>query len=103
MDLAAAVDLAASSTEYIKVTVAATVDGSPVTLTNPPKMAFLAGNSDPATGEWHTAEWHSGNARIMVGPDGGALTLTPGTYWVWATWDAGAEAPVYRSGRLHVI
>lgn len=96
-------DLAATSTEFVKVSVTASADGSPVTLTDPPKMAFLAGNSDPASGDWHPAEWHSGYARIMVGPDGGALTLTPGTYWVWATWTAGAETPVERSGRIRVI
>jgi hypothetical protein len=97
------VDLAATSTEYVKVPVAATVDGDPVTLTTPPRMAFLTGTGNPASADWKAAAWHSGAARILVGPDGGALTLTPGTYWVWATWDAGTEAPVYRSGRLHVI
>lgn len=96
-------DLAATSTEFVKVSVTASADGSPITLTDPPKMAFLSGTGDPVSGDWHPAEWHSGNARIMVGPDGGTLTLTPGTYWVWATWTAGAETPVERSGRLRVI
>ncbi|MFE4857361.1 hypothetical protein [Streptomyces sp. NPDC056670] len=96
-------DLAATSTEYVKVGVVATAGGSTVDLGTPPKMAFLAGNADPVNGNWHAAEWHSGSARILVGPDGGALTLTPGTYWVWTTWEAGAESPVYRSGRIRVI
>ncbi|MEV6547985.1 hypothetical protein AB0M57_04655 [Streptomyces sp. NPDC051597] len=68
-------------------------------------MAFLHGDSrtNPVAEDWHPAEWHSGSARILVGPDGGELTLTPGTYWVWTTWEVGAENPVYRSGRLRVI
>lgn len=96
-------DLAATSTEYVKVKVDATADGDPVTLSDPPKMAFLAGKSNPADGDWKAAEWHSGYARVLVGPDGGVTTLTAGTYWVWGTWTAGTENPVHRFGRIHVI
>lgn len=90
-----------TSTEYIHVpvTTPAGVDltGSPV------KIAVVAHTSAPSNAEWHTAEWSDGDARILIGPDGGALTLTPGDYRVWVTFDPpGAENIVRRSGHLGI-
>ncbi|TVL89756.1 hypothetical protein [Streptomyces sp. SAJ15] len=95
-------DLATTSTEYVHVSVTATSGGDPVNLTTPPRLAFLTSRSNPADGDWRTGEWSSGAARLLVGPDGGAIELAPGTYWTWATWEAGAETPVYRAGRIRV-
>lgn len=96
-------DIAASSTEYLHVTVTATTpDGAPATLTTPPRIAVLAHNGSPEEDDWHTGAWSDGAARLLVGPEGGALELSPGPYWVWAAWVAGLEAPVYRSGRIRV-
>jgi len=93
------VGVATTSTEYVHVSVAAT--GGQTEL-GPPKMAFLTTDDNPAPGDWHTAEWAATDARIMVGPDGGALTLPPGMYEVWVTWTAGDETPVVRSGRINI-
>lgn len=95
-------DLAATSTEYVKITVSAADADGPVDLAIPPKIAFLSGTGNPVTADWHAAEWRSGNARIRIGPAGGALTLTKGTYWTWITWAAGSETPVYRAGRTRI-
>lgn len=91
----------ASSTEYlhIPVTAPAGVDltGSPV------KIAVVAHGDNPAASEWQTAEWVDGEARLLVGPDGGAITLTRGTYRVWIAIDPpGVENLVRLSGSLTI-
>lgn len=99
-----AMKLAATSTEYVRVTATSQAAGSVITPAAAPKFAFLpASNSgNPAVDDWTDGEWNAPWARIMVGPNGGALTLTAGEYSVWLTWTAGTETPVYRSGTLTV-
>lgn len=94
-------EIAASSTEYVHIPVTATLDGSPVTLTDPPKIAIIAASSNPATGDWRTGTWAGTNARLLVGPAGGTQ-LAPGSYWAWVKFTAGTETPVYRAGRIKV-
>ncbi|MEU9310878.1 hypothetical protein [Streptomyces sp. NPDC048256] len=92
----------ASSTEYlhIPVTAPAGVDLSGV----PVKIAVVAHADNPAEGEWKTAEWAEGQARILVGPDGGTLELTRGNYRVWIAVDPpGAENITRPSGALNII
>lgn len=91
----------ASSTEYVHVPVTAPagtdLSGSPV------KIAVVAHGDNPADTEWHTAEWADGVARLLVGPDGGAVTLTRGNYRVWTTFDPpGAENLVRLAGSLTI-
>lgn len=91
----------ASTTEYVHVPVTAPTGtdlaGSPV------KVAIVAHGDNPSGDEWHTAEWADGRARLLVGPDGGALTLTRGTYRVWITFDPpGAENIVRLAGSLAI-
>ncbi|MEU1778115.1 hypothetical protein ABZ545_01355 [Streptomyces abikoensis] len=93
-------EIAVTSTEYVHVPIAATLDGSVVTLTTPPKLAFLTTSGNPAPGDWLTGQWQSGTARLLVGPVGGAITLAAGEYSVWVTWAAAAETPVYRAGTI---
>lgn len=99
-----AVEIAASSTEYVRVTAVSAAGGSTISPAAPPQFAFqptsAAGN--PAAEDWWTGEWASPHARILVGPNGGTLTLEPGEYRVWLTWAAGSETPVYRAGTLTV-
>ena len=95
-------EIATTSTEYVKIPVTASVGGEPVNLANPPKIAFITGDGNPAALDWKTAEWDDGAARILVGPVGGDITLAPGSYWAWAKWTAGEETPVYRAGRVKV-
>jgi hypothetical protein len=91
----------ASSTEYLHIPVTAPVGtdltGAPV------KIAIVLHADNPSGGEWHTAEWVDGDARILIGPDGGALTLTRGTYRVWIAIDPpGAENITRRCGGLSI-
>lgn len=91
----------ASSTEFLRVSVPAPagvdLSGSPV------QIAIVAHGDNPGDDEWHTAEWADGNARLLIGPDGGALTLTRGNYRVWVAFDPpGPESPVRPSGSLSI-
>ncbi|WP_329472733.1 hypothetical protein OIE75_29745 [Streptomyces sp. NBC_01723] len=91
----------ASSTEYLHVPVTApagtSLAGAPV------QIAVVAHGDNPDGDEWHTAEWAEGAARILIGPDGGALALDPGRYRVWITFDPpGAENIVRLSGSLTI-
>ncbi|WP_432130633.1 hypothetical protein [Streptomyces tendae] len=91
----------ASSTEYVHVPVTAPAEadlaGAPV------KIAVVAHGDNPGDDEWHTAEWVDDRARLLVGPDGGALTLTRGNYRVWITFDPPGEENLVRlSGSLTI-
>ncbi|GAA2108073.1 hypothetical protein [Streptomyces synnematoformans] len=97
--------IAATSTEYVHVTVTAP-DGADLSAATP-RLAVLplTTAANPAPGDWHTGAWEAGTttARLLIGPDGGALTLTAGTYWVWIGFDPpGAENIVRRSGILTI-
>jgi len=94
----------ASSTEYVHVPVTAPVG---VDITGaPPRLAILpvTNRSNPETGDWQTGVWADGTeARLLVGPDGGALTLTPGDYRVYVSFDPpGSELIVRLAGYLGV-
>ncbi|MFJ3289978.1 hypothetical protein ACIPMW_32420 [Streptomyces sp. NPDC086669] len=97
-------EIAATSTEYVRVTAVSKAAGSTINPAAPPKFAFLPASAtdNPATEDWVTGEWTTPWARILVGPNGGTVTLDPGTYRVWLTWAAGTETPVYRAGTLTV-
>jgi hypothetical protein len=97
-------EIATTSTEYVRVTAVSKAAGSAVNPAAPPKFAFLPASSseNPAVEDWLTGEWSTPHARILIGPSGGAITLEPGEYRVWLTWAAGTEVPVYRSGSITV-
>lgn len=97
-------DIAETSTEYVHVPVKATIAGTSITPGAPPKLAFLdrQNTSNPDSGDWITGEWSGGNARLLVGPNGGTTTLAIGTYRLWITFAAGLETPVYRVGTVTV-
>ncbi len=99
-----AVEIVATSTEYVRVTAVSAVGGSPISVAAPPQFAFQPSSvtGNPVEGDWWTGEWASPHARILVGPNGGTVTLDPGEYRVWLTWAAGAETPVYRAGTITV-
>ena len=94
----------ASSTEYVHVPVTAPA-GVDITGT-PPKLAILPvhNRSDPAAGDWRTGNWADGTeARLLVGPAGGAITLAPGDYRVYVSFDPpGSENIVRMSGYLGI-
>lgn len=93
----------ASSTEYVHVPVTAPA-GVDIT-GSPPKLAILpvTNRANPETGDWHTGDWDDTEARLLVGPDGGALTLTAGDYRVYVSVDPpGSELIVRLAGYLSV-
>jgi len=93
--------LPATSTEYLHIPVTAPA-GTDLTGT-PVKIAAVAHRDNPANAEWKTAEWAGGEARLLIGPEGGALTLSRGDYRVWIHIDPpGAEAVVRRAGILTI-
>lgn len=102
MDGEPAVDLAAISTEFVKVTVIAKSGGTQVSLPTPPQFAFLLTDTSPEIGDWLTGEWIAPHGRILVGPNGGVITLVEGEYAVWIKFTGGSETPVYRTGTLKV-
>lgn len=98
------VDLAATSTEYVKITV---VPPAGVDLTGTVvKLAILpvTNRDNPAVGDWKTAEWSPApTARLLIGP-GTSTVLTKGDYRVWITFDPiGSENVVVFSGHLSII
>ncbi|MGW6531458.1 hypothetical protein [Streptomyces venezuelae] len=97
-------EIAATSTEYVHVTVTVILAGSTLALANPPQLAILpaSGTDNPEPGDWHTGEWHGDVARLLIGPNGGALALDPGRYSVWITFAAGLETPVIKTGFITV-
>lgn len=94
----------ATTTEYVHVPVTAPA-GVDITGTLP-RLAILPvhNRSNPETGDWKTGEWADGTeARLLVGPEGGALTLTPGDYRVYVSFDPpGSENIVRLSGYLGI-
>lgn len=82
------------STEYIQVPI--TSDASPTTYTV--RMAVLPVGQRPVDADWHTATWITiggvPHAQLLVGPDGGALTLGAGPYVPWVAIDANPEHPI---------
>jgi hypothetical protein len=95
----------ASSTEYVHVPVTPQA-GVDVTGT-PPKLAILpvSNRDNPAAGDWKTGTWASGpDAVLLVGPDGGALTLAKGDYRVYVSFDPpGSENIVRLAGYLGIV
>ena len=95
-------DLAAISTEYVKVTIVAKAGGATINPAVPPAFAFLATGISPDTGDWLTGEWLAPHARILIGPNGGTTTLEPADYKVWIRFAGGSETPIHRTGTLTV-
>lgn len=94
----------ATSTEFVHVTVTVPA-GADITGT-PPKLAILpvSNRDNPEASDWHTGDWGDGTeALLLVGPDGGAITLTRGDYRVYVSFDPpGSENIVRLSGYLGI-
>lgn len=94
----------ASSTDFVHISVTPPA-GVDITST-PPKLAILpvTNRDNPQAGDWHTGDWVDGTeARLLVGPDGGALTLDRGDYRVYVSFDPpGPESIVRMSGYLGI-
>lgn len=97
-------EIAATSTEFVHVNVQITIAGGAIASAVPPSLAFLPASTadNPQPTDWLTGEWNGTQARILVGPNGGVLTLDPGKYKLWIKFAAGLETPVYRAGPVTV-
>jgi hypothetical protein len=80
-------------TELLQLPVYADTDPS----SYPVRIAILPPGERPTTGDWHTAAWATVNgiphAQLLIGPDGGAITLGPGTWTPWIDITATPEHP----------
>ena len=105
--------VSALSTEYVRCPVAATVDGGPIVpISDAVALALVPAGSTPGALDWHTGSWETDNsttpatyfARLLVGPNGGALTLTAGViYDTFLRITDNPEAPVRNVGALGVL
>ena len=100
--------ISAQSTEYLRVSVIASVNG---TLIDPgaDSVAFAVVSGVPGVTDWLAGSWESGHsaatggvARILVGPTGGAKTLTAGQYDVWIKITDSPEVPIRKVAALQV-
>lgn len=89
------------STEYVQIPIGAASDpiGYPVRIALLPVDGLsLASEPRPEAGDWHTATWTTiagvPHVEILVGPDGGDVTLTAGLWRPWIDIDAGTEHPI---------
>lgn len=73
------------------------------------EFAFLpaSASGDPADEDWRTGGWFRTAtklvARILIGPGGGVLTLTPGTYQVWIRATSAPERVTDVAGHIVII
>lgn len=97
-------ELPATTTEYIHIPVTPPV-GIDVT-SSPPRLAILpvSTRSNPTVSDWITGTWADGpEALLLVGPDGGAITLSVGDYRVYVGIDPpGPEDIVRMAGYLSI-
>lgn len=99
--------VAALSKEYVKVPVAATVNGATYNPTvDAVTIAFKKPAETPAANEFLAASWETINgkyyARALIGPGGGVTTLTPGRWNVWVKVTDNPEIPVIDAGQIEI-
>src|SRR5438067_13743359 len=73
--------ISALSTVYVRALITAKDEaGNTINVNNHVvQFAIIAPGATPVSGDWHTGPWGAtAVARILVGPPGGALTLTAG-------------------------
>jgi hypothetical protein len=91
--------------EYIKVPVSATENGAVIDpTTDTVEMAFVAPGTEPAAGDWKTAEWETAGsvflAKCLVGD---TVTLSDGRYEVYVRVTDNPEIPVKRAPNWLVV
>jgi len=96
------------ATMYVKVPVAGTENGAAIDPTGDTvELAFVDQYAQPASGDWQTASWEVAGsdylARLLVGPNGGTITLATGVYGAWVKVAATPETVVLPCGELTVV
>jgi hypothetical protein len=96
------ISIAVSSSQFVAVDLTAMSGGLSENPTSfPVNLAFIAGPTQPTSGQWQTAAWASVSgppfvAQILLGPNGYPLAL--GTYKIWARVTSGSQQPVIPVG-----
>ncbi|MEV1168602.1 hypothetical protein [Nonomuraea sp. NPDC049784] len=72
------------------------------------EVAFTNEDGKPAETDWRAAMWDTvtatgADAKILVGPGEGAVTLPEGTYRAWVRVTSSVEQPVLPGGLVPVI
>jgi hypothetical protein len=100
-------ELSALSTEYVKTSVIAIVNGTVIDPTSDTvQMAFPLRGVSPVAGDWKAGSWETVSglryARCLVGPAGGTVTLAAGFYDCWLKVTDSPEVPARRVGQITV-
>ncbi len=92
--------LASITKEYLYVPVTENDEAPDPSYT--PEIAVLpvGEKEEPESGDWITATWDNGEAKILIGESG--KVLENGYYDVWIRVTTPAEKPVRRVGRVRV-
>lgn len=100
------------STEYVLIPISATKNGAAYNPTGDTvKFAFMPTatqvpqNTDWVLGTWDTTSGnpiYPYNAKCLVGPNGGTINLTIGTYVVYVQISDSPEQPVLIGGQLQI-
>ncbi len=103
--------ISALSTEYVRVSVAASISGSDIDPTGDTvQMAFVVPDTFPASGDWKTASWETDATQIppihyvraLVGPSG-VIDLTAAVWDVFVKVQDNPETPLKKAGPVRVI
>lgn len=89
-----------TTVEYVRVPVR--VDGVAPDPGLTVELAIVAEDTEePGSGDWKTAAWDDGSARLLVGP-GTQVVLTNGRYDVWVRVTSSPELVVRKAGTLEI-
>jgi len=106
--------ISAASKQYILVAIEGRDDNGVLDPTSlPVEMAFLPQDTTPDEDTtWHTGSWvtviqsnlpNIYKGRVLIGPDGGVVTLTPGSWDVWVKVTHAVEEPVVKADTILVV
>ena len=104
------------SLEYVKVPVAATVNGVVIDpTTDTVRMAFMPLGTKPTPADFKAADWETLASAIQITPTlstryvarclvgtGGAIALSAGTFGVWLKVTDNPEIPIRMVGQLTI-
>lgn len=86
-----------SSREYLHITVS-----GDYTTSMPVEIALVPYGVEPGDGDWVTASWAGGAARLLIGPGSAVGELDEGAYGAWVRVTTAEERPVIYSGIVKI-
>lgn len=95
------------STKHVYCTVSTFEAGIPADPTSGViSFAFLTTEVNPVSGDWKAGSWETAGTeywgRCFIGPNGGVVALTVGTYDVWVRVVKGIETVIEQVGKLTI-